>query len=92
MNGNFPADPPTFMSANVRKVLRLAGGAKLSAREITIRLGQSPGTIGEPSGFMMNVIRILAQYAERGEALTEMPTAARPEIAYWIEPPKDDAR
>jgi hypothetical protein len=77
------------MSSNVRKVLRAANGAKLTAREITTRLGHEAGTIGEPSGFMLNVIRVVTRLHERGEVMNEMPNAERPAVAYWIEPPRE---
>jgi len=96
---NMIAPPPThngqqptevlFTSSNVRKLLRQMRGEKLTAREITEKLGCDAGPMLEPSGAMMNIIRILAQLKERGEVMNEMPTAARPEIAYWIDPPRE---
>jgi hypothetical protein len=89
MNGAVPRDPPVFMSSNVRRVLRVAHGEKLSAREITIRLGSDPGGVTQPSFAMMDVIRALARLKERGEVQSEFPTPARPEVTYWIEPSKE---
>lgn len=77
-----------FMATHVRKALRAAKGRKLSSREITEAIGENPGPLTQPSGVMMNVIRILAQLEERGEIRCEMPNAARPEIGWYIEPPK----
>jgi hypothetical protein len=88
INGAVPRDPPLFMPSNVRKFLRAADGAKFSARQITERLGFPIGTWDAPSGAVMNVIRILAQLADRGEVLLQMPNAELPEITYWMEPPR----
>jgi hypothetical protein len=86
VNGHTPPEMPTFMSSSIRHELRSAKGAKLSAREITERIGRHPGTLCRPSGAMKNVIRILSRMTDCGEVRRELAVPARPEIVYWIEP------
>ena len=85
INGETPLDT-SFMASNVRKLLRRVNGAKLTAREITEKLGHDAGPMFEPSGAMMNVIRICAQLVERGEAMVDYPTEEKRDMSYWIEP------